>query len=89
MRNLSIVFAVICFLLIPNIISGCVGQEEPLLFAQDHWSECTEHVVIAHRLAQVSQTEVQMDCGSGEITHTVKCIYGWGIISPTVCHENN
>ena len=84
-KLMSIVFVCIMAL----TFTACVDQEEPLDFAEDHWSECTNHEVVAHRLAQTSQSEVQMDCDGETVTHTVKCIYGWGIISPTVCHENN
>lgn len=76
------------------ICSACVDQETALAYARSAHPECSKHRVIGHQLASVSKTNVSMVCRDAQgqdvkRTTAIKCEFGWGILSDTVCHENN
>lgn len=70
-------------------LGGCVSSDTAVEYAERAHPECDNHVSLNHQLASTSQTEVQMTCEDTKRSITVKCIFGWGIISDTTCHENN
>lgn len=72
-------------------MSGCVKAPEAAAYAVRAHPECTGHTVVAHSYGGEGQsmTEVQMTCGGNTRSITIKCKYGFGLISDTVCHENN
>lgn len=74
--------------------SGCVvNADTAKQYAQRAHPECSDFLVLAHSYSngkeQSSLTEVNMKCGDKTRSITVKCHFGMGIISNTVCHENN
>ena len=75
--------------LISLLALGCVTETIPRDYVMRAHPECENIRVDAHRLSQVSQSEVSMDCGGERKTIAVKCQFGWGILADTTCHENN
>jgi len=73
------------------MFSGCVNPDVAVAYAQRAHPECTNHHKISHNYGgeKGSQTEVAMTCGKVNRSITVKCNFGWGVISDTTCHENN
>ena len=73
------------------LMSGCVTEDVAVSYAERAHPECANHHSMSHNYNNKgpSQTEVQMTCGETKRSITVKCIFGWGIISDTTCHENN
>ena len=78
----------IAFLL---LMSGCVNQNVARQYAERAHPECSQHKVISHNYGgeSGSQTEVSMLCGDERRSITIKCVFGFSIISDTTCHENN
>ena len=72
------------------LMTGCVTSDVPESYAERAHPTCKAEVT-AHTLAKTSESEVYLsNCEKEEDrTIAVKCTFGWGIISDTVCHENN
>lgn len=70
-------------------LSGCVSEGPPLDYAHRAYPECLDHHVLAQQYAEVSLTEVSMTCDGVERSVTIKCAFGWGLISDTTCWVNN
>lgn len=78
--------------LIAALATSCVDPNVPLAFAQRAHPECEKFLVLAHSYdgeKSDSLTEINMKCGEFSKSVTVKCRFGFGCISDTVCHENN
>ena len=77
------------------LLAGCVSKETAVEYAQRAHPECSRHWALNHHHSpgqydrQSSLTEVRMTCDGRQKSITVKCIHGFGIISDTICHENN
>lgn len=74
------------------LLVGCVSSETSVGYAERAHPDCTGHRALSHSYGgenSSAQTEVQMTCDGQTRSITVKCRFGWGIISDTVCHENN
>ena len=73
------------------LLSGCVSEDTAVGYAERAYPECSGHRALAHHYSpdSVSQTEVQMTCEGVPKSITVKCVFGFGIISDTTCHRNN
>ena len=81
-------FLIIAFLS-ALMLGGCVNPDIAVAYASRAHPECINHRKINHSVGGVSQTEVSMKCDGVNKSITVKCVFGWGIISDTTCHENN
>ena len=71
------------------ILLACVTPAVPEAYARRAHPECEAVRVAGHQLASTSVTEVDMVCGGAPRTIAVKCEFAFGILSDTVCHENN
>lgn len=71
------------------VLTACVGEGPPLNYAHRAYPECLNHHVVAHRIDEVSLTEIAMTCDGIERAITVKCVHGWGILADTTCYTNN
>lgn len=80
-------------LLLLAFLSGCVPASDALSYATRAYPECKHAQEVSHSYntgwEKPAQTEVRMTCDGEAKSITIKCIYGMGIISDTVCHENN
>lgn len=91
MNRLLMLLLAVAMLALP----GCVGEGPPMQYAQRAHPECHSFQVLNHRLDSISQTEVRMSCpdesnaATVDRSITIKCIFGWGLLSDTTCHENN
>ena len=82
------------FILISLTMFGCVEADEAVGYAIRSHPECLEHHALSHHYGNSSensqsQTEVSMICNGQPKSITVKCMFGFGILSSTTCHENN
>ena len=76
------------------MLGGCVESSTAVEYAARAHPECTDHRKVNHSSGGQSQTEVSMKCKDPDGKHfvksiTIKCNFGWGIMSDTTCHENN
>jgi len=74
------------------MLSGCVSSDAATSYAARAYPDCTNHQSLGHHYGGengASQTEVRMTCDGVNKSITVKCVFGFGIISDTTCHENN
>lgn len=70
-------------------IAGCVDADTAVEYARRAHPECSNHRKVSHRLSDVSLTEVSMMCDGTPKSISVKCVFGFGVLSDTTCHENN
>lgn len=71
---------------------SCVQPNVAVQYAQRAHPECKEFKNVNHSYNSdggPSLTEVAMTCGDVHKSISVKCKFGWGLISDTTCHENN
>jgi len=76
------------------LFTGCVTEDIPRDYAKRAHPDCESFRVINHQTANTAQTEISMQCpveGSEPTRRsiTIKCIFGFGILADTTCHENN
>lgn len=79
----------IAIALIATTCAACVDKDTAVSFARRAHPDCEKYHALSHRYSGTSQTEVSMECKGTTRSITIKCVFGWGLISDTTCHENN
>jgi hypothetical protein len=69
---------------------SCVSSDIAYDYAKRSHPECQDIKTLGHNHTKDgSLTEVSLTCGENTRSISVKCIFGLGVFSDTVCHENN
>jgi hypothetical protein len=83
-------FVALCIFV--TVVAACVGYNIPRDYAKRAHPECSNFMVVGHSFdsgKSDSLTEISMMCDDTVKSITVKCRFGLGVVSDTVCHENN